>query len=100
MRLIGDDLNFKEFDQLVRRQIPSGFSIRRKPHRYLQSINLKKLRCREGGKNDKALRMDRAELSLGTLGGGNHFIEINQMCIRDRGDQRRRRRRDRFIRKS
>lgn len=78
IRLLSDDLDFKEFDQLVRRQIPSGFSIRRKPHRYLQSINLKKLRCREGGKNDKALRMDRAELSLGTLGGGNHFIEINR----------------------
>ncbi|HPY63120.1 MAG TPA: RtcB family protein [Bacillota bacterium] len=78
IRLLSDDLDFKEFDQLVRRQIPSGFSIRRKPHRYLQSINLKKLRCRESGKNDKALRMDRAELSLGTLGGGNHFIEINR----------------------
>ncbi len=78
IRLIGDNLDFKEFDQLVRRQIPSGFSIRRKPHRYLQSINLKKLRCREGGKNDKTLRMDRAELSLGTLGGGNHFIEVNR----------------------
>ncbi len=78
IRLLHDDIDYKQFDQWVKRQIPSGFSIRKSPHRYLKEINLKKLRCREGGKNDKTLRMDRAELSLGTLGGGNHFIEINR----------------------
>lgn len=78
IRLKQDSVDFKAFDWLVKRNIPSGFSIRKRPHRYLKEIRLKDLRCREGGRNDKQLRMDRAELSLGTLGGGNHFIEINK----------------------
>ena len=73
-----DSVDFKGLDWLIRREIPSGFAIRKRPHRYLDKINLKKLRCREGGKNDKRLRMDRAQLSLGSLGGGNHFIEVNR----------------------
>lgn len=78
IRLKKDFKDFKAFDWLVRSRIPSGFAIRKRPHPYLDKIDLRKLRCREGGKNDRQLRMDRAELSLGTLGGGNHFIEINR----------------------
>ncbi len=78
IRLKKETMDFKAFDWLVRSRIPSGFAIRKRPHRYLEKIDLGKLRCREGGKNDRQLRMDRAQLSLGTLGGGNHFIEINR----------------------
>lgn len=78
IRLKNEAIDFIALDQLIKRQIPSGFAIRKQPHRYLEAIDLNKLRCREGGKNDKLLRMDRARLSLGSLGGGNHFIEVNQ----------------------
>lgn len=77
-RLEDQKLDFQYLDRLIRQEIPSGFAVRKRPHRYLDQINLKKLRCRQGGRNDSLLRMDRAELSLGTLGGGNHFIEINR----------------------
>ena len=77
-RLEDQKLDFQYLDRLIRQEIPSSFAVRKRPHRYLDQINLKKLRCRQGGRNDSLLRMDRAELSLGTLGGGNHFIEINR----------------------
>lgn len=78
LRLKTRTVDFRALDRLIKDRIPSGFAIRKRPHRYLSQINLKALRCREGGRNDSQLRMDRAELSLGSLGGGNHFIEVNE----------------------
>lgn len=78
IRLRQDKIDFKALDWQVRNRIPSGFAIRKRPHPYLAKIDLKQLKCREGGKNDRQLRMDRADLSLGSLGGGNHFIEVNR----------------------
>jgi tRNA-splicing ligase RtcB len=72
------DLNLPQLDRLINTRIPSGYTIRQKPHEFLERIRIDELRCREGGRNDKRLKMDRARLSLGTLGGGNHFIEINK----------------------
>ncbi len=72
------DLNLPQLDSLIRAQIPSGYEIRRKPHVFLEQTRIDDMRCREGGRNDKKLKLDRAYLSLGTLGGGNHFIEINR----------------------
>jgi len=65
-------VDLPKLDKLIYNKIPSGFSIREKPHRYMEEIDLTRLFCY---KNIKARR---AELSLGTLGGGNHFIEINK----------------------
>ena len=78
IRLTDNSIEFPKFDRLIQTQIPSGYEVRKQPHRYLNDIDLRKLRCRAGGKNDKKLRIDRADLSLGTLGGGNHFIEVNR----------------------
>lgn len=72
------DIDFSVLDSLINRQIPSGFSIRNRPHDYIRYVDLERLRIRRGGKNDKQLNIDRAKKSIGTLGGGNHFIEINQ----------------------
>ena len=77
-KLAEDAIDLPKLDQLIRRLIPSGHEIRKKPHDFLQYVDVDKLRCREGGKNDKSLKMERARLSLGTLGGGNHFIEGNK----------------------
>lgn len=65
-------IELEKLDKLIYEKIPSGFNIREKTHRYFKDINLEELYCYK--KIDKR----RAEKSLGTLGGGNHFIEANK----------------------
>lgn len=65
-------LELQKLDKLIYENIPSGFKVRKKPHRYNEQIDLTKLRCL------KEVQLDRAEKSIGTLGGGNHFIEVNK----------------------
>ena len=64
-------MELQKLDKLIRAEIPSGFAIRNKPHRYAKEIDLEQLRCA------KHVDLLRAEKSIGTLGGGNHFIEAN-----------------------
>lgn len=71
------DINFKEFDDFVRKNIPTGFKIHDRivepvTLRLLCSLLLRKT-CKKT--NQEIYRVLR---SLGTLGGGNHFIEINE----------------------
>ena len=62
----------QKLDKLIRAEVPSGFAVRKSPHRYLSQIDLKQLYC-----YDKIHAL-RAECSIGTLGGGNHFIEVDR----------------------
>lgn len=71
--VLGDtELDLPALDQLIRREIPSGFSIRQKNHPFSKQIDLQKLKCKDH------VDLLRAEKSLGTLGGGNHFIEADR----------------------
>lgn len=66
------DIDFEKLDSVIRENIPSGFNVNNKPHKYaIDSID--GLRCKDSLKN-----MDRLIRSMGTLGGGNHFIEIDR----------------------
>lgn len=65
-------MELQKLDKLIYEKIPSGFNIREKTHRYFDEVNLEDLYCY------KHINPDRAEKSLGTLGGGNHFIEANK----------------------
>ena len=65
-------IELQKLDKLIYDRIPSGFNIREKTHRYLEEINLEDLCCY------KYIDPKRAEKSLGTLGGGNHFIEADR----------------------
>ena len=65
-------LELQKLDKLIYEKIPSGFSIREKAHRYLNQIDLNELCCA------KHVDLIRAEKSIGTLGGGNHFIEVDK----------------------
>jgi tRNA-splicing ligase RtcB len=65
-------LELQKLDKLIRAKIPSGFSIREKAHRYFNEIDLTELYCY------RQINPLRAEKSLGTLGGGNHFIEVDR----------------------
>lgn len=57
-------------DKIIRKNIPCGFDIRKKPHNLVSEVEWNKVK----GKFTK----NRAILSLGTLGGGNHFIEADK----------------------
>ncbi len=65
-------MELQKLDKLIYEKIPSGFCVREKPHRYFDHINLEELYCYP------YIDIRRAEKSLGTLGGGNHFIEANK----------------------
>ena len=62
----------QKLDKVIRANIPSGFEIRSVPHRYTKDIDLSDLHCA------KRVNTNRAYNSIGTLGGGNHFIEANK----------------------
>ena len=66
------EIDFDRLDQVIRRDIPSGMSVRQSPHPLTREIDLTELRCLS------AISLERATLSLGTLGGGNHFIEVDR----------------------
>ena len=72
IRLKEKHIEVQKLDKLIYEKIPSGFEIRRKAHRYIEKIDLTKLYCY------KHIDPLRAEMSIGTLGGGNHFIEADK----------------------
>lgn len=63
---------FQRFDKVIRENIPSGFSIRQNPHRFREEFDFSSLFC------SRAINNRKAALSIGTLGGGNHFIELDK----------------------
>lgn len=64
-----EEINLKKLDEIAH-VIPSGMNIWEGRQ---ERFDLQELRCYRGLKNTKWL-----EKSLGTLGGGNHFIEVDQ----------------------
>lgn len=72
IRIKEKHIELQSLDKLIRREIPSGFAIRGKPHRYNDYVDLESLHCA------RHVKLDRARNSIGTLGGGNHFIEANK----------------------
>lgn len=67
------EVNFDQLDETIRKYVPSGFSVRsnNNRHPYSKRVNLRDVRA--------PFNLKRAKDSIGTLGGGNHFIELNEM---------------------
>lgn len=63
------DIDFKAFDSAAHR-LPSGRKLHQSP---IEEFNFRELRCYAQIKD-----LPRLNASLGTLGGGNHFIEIDE----------------------
>lgn len=63
--------DFQKLDTVIRENVPVGFGIRNAAHAKAADFELAELLCAEH------IRYEKAMLSLGTLGGGNHFIEID-----------------------
>lgn len=65
------EIDLKRLDDLIYSEIPAGCNIRQTAHDFAKQIDLSELRCA------KFIDIDRALRSIGTLGGGNHFIEVS-----------------------
>ena len=65
-------LELEKLDNTIKRLVPAGPKTRKAPHDFASEAGIKDLVCK------KSVNLNRAELSIGTLGGGNHFIEANQ----------------------
>lgn len=65
-------IELEKLDKIIRQYVPAGFLIQEQVHPLTEKIHLSELRCQ------KHINSLRAELSIGTLGGGNHFIEVDK----------------------
>lgn len=65
-------IELQRLDKLIYEKIPSGFNVRKNTHRFFEQCHIDHLYCA------KKVSLGRAEKSLGTLGGGNHFIECDK----------------------
>lgn len=72
VRIAEKEIDFAKLDTLVRAQIPCGRNVRDTPHPLNAQIDLTQLRC------SPYVNLSRAQHSIGTLGGGNHFIEVDR----------------------
>lgn len=72
VRIEESAIDLPELDRAIRTYIPSGFAIRDVAHANAALVDLSELRCAP------FVDIARAEKSIGTLGGGNHFIEADK----------------------
>ncbi len=72
VRLREKEIDFARLDAVIREYIPAGRNVRGSEHPLNARVNLEELRCAE------AVDLHRARLSIGSLGGGNHFIEVDR----------------------
>lgn len=71
-KIKGKRCEFQKLDTIIRDNVPSGFQIRNKVHHLAEEFDFSALYC------GKRIRKEKALLSLGTLGSGNHFIELDK----------------------
>ena len=64
------DIDYAKLDSVIREHIPAGRAVRDEE---LSFVQLDNLHCKDRLKN-----IERLKCSLGTLGGGNHFIEVDE----------------------
>lgn len=72
VKIDDNKIDLAKLDNIIREKIPSGFNIRSVPHSYINMVNFPELYCFNN------IDVVRAYCSIGTLGGGNHFIEIDK----------------------
>ena len=72
VKLNKNNAEFQKLDRVIRENVPSGFAIRKEPHHMTEEFSYEELHC------VRHINRQKAERSLGTLGGGNHFIELDK----------------------
>lgn len=74
VKLDNIDIDYKQLDDFIKNNIPAGNSVRQSPiNCTVHSWCIDKLAVK-----DKLLNKPRLVQSMGTLGGGNHFISIEE----------------------
>jgi len=68
-----DEVNFDQLDEIIRKHVPHGFGVRSRSgrHKFSKLVDFRNVRA--------PFNLDRAKDSIGTLGGGNHFVELNEL---------------------
>jgi RNA-splicing ligase RtcB len=69
-------IDLPAFDSVVYKYVPCGGNVHEFSNADRTSLNVRDLRC--FGKENSKIREELAYASVGTLGGGNHFIEIDK----------------------
>lgn len=72
VKLNKSNLEFQKLDRVIWENIPSGFAIRKEIHHMAEEFSYEGLHCL------RHINRQKADRSLGTLGGGNHFIELDK----------------------
>ena len=72
VRIAEKEIDFARLDEIVHKYIPCGREVRKQLHKLNDQIDLTQLRC------SPYVNLSRAQRSIGTLGGGNHFIEVDR----------------------
>ena len=72
VRLAERDIDLAALDALIYSDVPAGREVRQTIHPLNDEIDLRELRCA------RKVNLDRARRSIGSLGGGNHFIEVDR----------------------
>ena len=67
-------IDLPKLDGVIKKYIPSGYKINKDDKGTKTSLNIETLKC--FGKSK--INISRAYQSVGTLGGGNHFIEVDK----------------------
>jgi RNA-splicing ligase RtcB len=62
--------DFEKLDTVIKNKVPSGFNVHESSKK---QFDFSGLRC------SKHVDIGRAQLSIGSLGGGNHFIEVGKI---------------------
>ena len=75
-KLKEERINLPKFDSVSQAEIPAGMKMRKTPHTLADELSAKDLAC--FGKSACRVSEDVFRLSLGTLGGGNHFWELDK----------------------
>lgn len=69
---ISGSIDPERLDTVIRRSVPAGFAIHPEESQYARLFDFGNLRCKDH------VDVARAKRSIGTLGGGNHFIEADR----------------------
>ena len=68
-------IDLPKFDSILRKEVPSGPEMRETPHSLADNLDVNSLLCYK--KPDCRVSEDVFRRSLGSLGGGNHFVELD-----------------------
>lgn len=64
------DIDFDELEAVITKHVPTGFRVNSKAHRFAKQVRFDDIKA--------PFNRHRAELSISSMGGGNHFLELNE----------------------